>query len=291
MQNKKLQQVLYLICINGFLIFISGCAQLVQKPLMTFSDNLTNAVLDQNDPELVREGAPAFLLLIEGLIRQSPDSVPMRSSASQMYSLYTAAFINDPERNKKLSETAFSHAEKAFCISRKLSNCNLNKMDFDLFANNINSTSVRDIDTLSALSTSWLVWIRSNSDDWSAIAQLPKAELVLMQIVEMQQDYGNGSAKMYLGILNSLRPPALGGKPEVAKQYFEEAIAISNGNNLSAKVEYAKSYARTLYLRELHDQLLNEVLESKTRAEGFTMINTMAKEEAKNLLASADDYF
>ena len=103
--------------------------------------------------------------------------------------------------------------------------------------------------------------------------------------------YGEGTAKMYLGIVNSIRPPALGGKPELANKYFEEAISISNGKNLAVKVEYANSYARTLYERELHDQLLNEVLLAETDAPGFTMSNTMAKEEAKRLLASADDYF
>lgn len=272
-------------------ISLIGCAQIIEKPLLNFSDSLAASVLDQNDPELVREGAPAFLLLTEGFIRQSPDNEPLRSSAAQMYSLYTAAFINDPERTKKLSDTAYTHGEKAFCLSLKISPCNLNGMDFDTFTKHVSIAKLENIDALAAAATSWLVWIRANSDDWSAIAQLPKAELVLTRIVELQDDYGDGSIKMYLGILNTLRPPALGGKPDLAKRYFEEAIALSKGNNLSAKVEYAKSYARTLYDRELHDKLLNEVLQSETIANSFTMSNTLAKEEAKQLLESADDYF
>jgi len=268
-----------------------GCAQLVEKPLLNFSDNLAAAVLDQNDPELVREGAPTFLLLMDGLIRQSPENPALRSAAAQMYSLYNAAFIDDNERRKKLSKSGFLHGSQAFCLQAKLSNCNLNKIDFADFEKRVENSGLKEIDALSALSTSWLLWIRSNTDDWSAIAQLPKAELALNRIVELDGDYANGTAKMYLGILNSLRPPALGGKPDLAKKYFEEAIAISNGQNLSAKVEFASSYARTLYERELHDRLLNEVLSAKIEAPGFTMSNTMAKEEAKKLLESADDYF
>ncbi len=273
------------------LFSLTACAQLVEKPLMSFSENLTAAVLDQNDPELVREGAPTFLLLMDGLIRQSPENPALRGAAAQLYSLYNAAFIEDSERSKKLANSGFAHGSQAYCMLAKIQNCDLNKIDFEDFEKSVLKSNIKDIDALSALSTSWLIWIRSNADDWSAIAQLPKAELALNRIVQLDGDYGQGTAKMYLGIVNSLRPPALGGKPELAKKYFEEAISISNGKNLAVKVEYANSYARTLYERELHDQLLNEVLEAETNAVGFTMSNTMAKEEAKRLLASADDYF
>ena len=44
------------------------------------------------------------------------------------------------------------------------------------------------------------------------------------------------------------------------KRYFENAIEFSGDQNLSAKVEYALSYARPLYDRELHDKLLQEVI-------------------------------
>jgi len=60
---------------------------------------------------------------------------------------------------------------------------------------------------------------------------------------------------------------------------------------LSAKVEYAKGYAKLLYERELHDQLLNEVLQADPNQDGFVLTNVMAQKEAATLLAEADDYF
>jgi hypothetical protein len=56
-------------------------------------------------------------------------------------------------------------------------------------------------------------------------------------------------------------------------------------------VDFAKYYARTLYDRELHDQLLNEVLAADPVQDGYTLFNTLAQTEAKALLESADDYF
>ena len=39
------------------------------------SDNLSRAVLEQNDPETVRQGAPAFLLMLDGFIGGDPDNL------------------------------------------------------------------------------------------------------------------------------------------------------------------------------------------------------------------------
>ena len=56
-------------------------------------------------------------------------------------------------------------------------------------------------------------------------------------------------------------------------------------------MEFARGYARLLYERELHDELLNEVLAADPNVRGFTLTNVMAQEDAVKLLASADDYF
>ena len=77
----------------------------------------------------------------------------------------------------------------------------------------------------------------------------------------------------------------------MARGHFERAIELSEGKDLSAKVEFARSYGRLLYDRELHDRLLTEVLEAPVEADGYTIFNVLAKQEAEELLASADDYF
>jgi hypothetical protein len=88
-----------------------------------------------------------------------------------------------------------------------------------------------------------------------------------------------------------LRPPALGGQPEIARQHFERAIELSEGRDLSIKVEYARRYARLVFDQELHDRLLNEVLNAPAEAPGFTLFNVLAKQEAQNLLATSKEYF
>jgi hypothetical protein len=66
---------------------------------------------------------------------------------------------------------------------------------------------------------------------------------------------------------------------------------LTDGKDLSIKVEYARGYARLVYDRELHDRLLNEVLVSDVKQPGFTLANSLAWQQAEELLASADEYF
>ncbi len=56
-------------------------------------------------------------------------------------------------------------------------------------------------------------------------------------------------------------------------------------------MDFARYYARTLYDRELHDQLLREVLTADPVQPGYTLFNTLAQAQAEELLESADDYF
>ena len=69
--------------------------------------------------------------------------------------------------------------------------------------------------------------------------------------MEISGDAANSAVYTYMGILLTLRPPALGGEPERAREYFEKAIALTGGRDLGVKVEYARGYAKLLYEREL----------------------------------------
>ena len=92
-------------------------------------------------------------------------------------------------------------------------------------------------------------------------------------------------------MFETLIPPSSGGHPEIGRAHFERVIELTGGRHLMAKVFFAEQYARLLFDRELHDDLLNEVLAAESAAPGLTLMNTIAKEQARALLDSADDYF
>lgn len=258
--------------------------------MRNLSQNLSDAIMNQNDPETVRDGAPAYLLLIDSFIEGEPDDEELLRSGAALYGVYAAVFVEDPERAMRLVQRARGYAERALC-QRKSSLCRLSERPYEAFVASLTSLGPGDVPVFYTYTQSWLLSIKANSSDWAALADLPKVEAALERLVELDETYERGSAHLYLGILQTLRPPALGGKPEDGRQHFERALALSQGKDLSVKVEYARGYGRLLYDRELHDRLLREVLAAETEVPGLTLLNVLAQEQARQLLRSGEDYF
>ena len=61
-----------LICILILFLPNLGCTILVSNVTSGLADDLSAALVDQPDPLLVRDGAPAYLILIDGLIAGNP---------------------------------------------------------------------------------------------------------------------------------------------------------------------------------------------------------------------------
>jgi hypothetical protein len=254
------------------------------------ADNLSTAIMDQEDPELVREGVPTFLLLLDSFIVSSPEDPKVLGSAAELYAAYGVAFVADNERARTLTARARELGERALCADNAKA-CDLRRYTFEDYERTIQGLGPKAIDSLYSYSIGSLSYIRTHSNDWFALADLPKIEVALAHLLALDSGDKAGQVNMYLGILNTLRPPALGGEPELGQQYFEKAIELTDGKDLSVKVEYAQGYARLVYDRELHDRLLNDVLVSEVKQPGLTLTNSLAKQQAEALLASAEEYF
>jgi hypothetical protein len=124
-----------------------------------------------------------------------------------------------------------------------------------------------------------------------AVADKARVELMMQRVVELEEGYDRGSAHLYLGVLATLIPEALGGKPEEGRRHFERAAELSGGRNLMAPLLMASEYARAVYDRDLHDRLCREVLAAEPREPGLTLANVLAQATAETLLASSEEYF
>lgn len=269
---------------------LPGCASLVSGAASNFADNLSAAVLNQDDPAVVRDGAPAYLLLLDSLIEGNPDSPEILAAAAQLYASYGAVFATEPGRAARLTARARQYGERALCLSYKAA-CHWDDMDYEAYEDTLDGLRERHADAVLAYAVASLAWIRAHSDDWNALAELPHMQALLNRYLAIGEPADAASVYMYLGVLATLRPPALGGEPEVGRAHFERAIELSDGKDLSAKVEFARGYARLLYDRELHDRLLADVLTADPHVDGYTLTNVLAQRDAQALMASADDYF
>ena len=287
-ETQKPQVFALLILLTG--LATSGCSIVVEKATDSFGTNLTSAILNQDDPELVRDGMPAYILLMDSLVEGNPHNPPTLSAAANLYASYGAVFVDDELRAMRLTSRARDYALRAMC-NTYADSCDWRQLNYDDFVATLDGLTEKHAETVFIYGFATLAYLRAHSSDWNSLAELPQAEALMKRYLEISGESANASAHTYLGIILTMRPPALGGKPEEARIHFEKAIALSGGRDLGAKIEFAKSYAKLLYDQELHDQLVDEVLDADPKADRLTLTNVLAQEEALRLRAEASDYF
>ncbi|MBW2605351.1 MAG: TRAP transporter TatT component family protein [Deltaproteobacteria bacterium] len=276
------------ILISVFLL--SGCSFFISSATVDMTENLSQAILNNNDLATVEAGGPAYLLMVDSLLYRNPDNGSLLREAANIYTAYTTVFVQDKARAKKLTEKALSYALRAVCI-RRSKTCRFREANFQEFKNTLLALEKRDVPDLFALGSAWSAWIQIHRGDWNAVAEISRVEAIMKRVIELDEFYQDGGAHLYLGVLTTFLPPALGGKPDVGRRHFERALEISRDKNLMVKVMYAQHYARLMFDQKLHDRLLNEVLEAEADVPGYTLGNTLAQQRARELIKSGKDYF
>ena len=271
-------------------LVLAGCATVANRASQRLADSLSAGILNQDDIGIARDGVPAWLLLVDGLIQGDPDNSGLLLAGSKLYGAYAGGFIEDPARAQRLSARSFDYAKRATCIDAAAL-CKQLAAPFEAFQAELGHTTSGDAVLLHALASAWAGRIQANSADWNAIADIPKVQALFERVVALDPQHAGGEPYMYLGVLASLRPASLGGKPEQGKADFEKALALSGGRNQMVRVLYAQHYARLVFDQALHDKLLNEVIAADPHAPGLTLVNVIAQELARKLLASGKDYF
>lgn len=272
------------------LLFLPGCASLVSSATSKMADNIALAIQNQDDPETVRDGAPAYLLMIDGLVAGDPDNEDLLLAGSKLYGSYASAFVADAARARRLAEKSLEYARRAACID-VVAVCAASGDKLAQFEASLATVSRGDLKTLYAYAVAWAGWVQVNASDWNAVADLGKVTALFERCLVLDETHDAGGAHLYLGVIKSLMPPALGGKPELARAHFERARSLSDGENLMVNVLMARHYARSVFDRELHDRLLTEVLQARANYAGYTLLNTLAKIEAEQLLAESAGFF
>lgn len=270
----------------ALLALTAGCVNVAGR----LADTLSDSIQRQNDIETVRDGAPAYLLMIDGLIEGDPRDSELLLAGANLYSAYAGAFVTDPERARRLARRALDYSWRALCVELQRV-CAAADARFEEYQAALAEVDADAVAVLFGHGAAWAAWLQANSDDWQAIADIPKVQATMRRVVALDETHRQGAGHIYLGVLSTLLPPAMGGKPEQGRAHFERALALSQGANLMVHVLYAKHYARLVFDRELHDRLLNQVIAHEVKTDQFTLSNTLAQAQARSLLASAEDYF
>ena len=113
-------------------VLLSGCASIVGSLTSGLATNLSTAILDSDDPAMIRDGAPAYLILIDSLLAGSPDSPQLLAQSAELHSAYAGAFVDEPDRARQLHNKAKTQMLYATCLSLKDA-CGLERRPFQEF--------------------------------------------------------------------------------------------------------------------------------------------------------------
>lgn len=276
----------------GLALVLAACSTLVDRATSQFADDLESAILAYNEPSTVGQGLPAYLLLLEARLQSRPDDANLRLTTARLTGSYASLFVDelDPGAVDRLHRRALDHARAGACAQTERL-CDLGGESFDAFDERLRRLRPSDVEAAYVLATSWTGWIDAHSDDFNALADLPRVEALLAWVADREPGYDDGAVWLYLAVLNSQRPPAAGGQPRKARRYFELAEEHSDGRNLLVKVLMADSYARLLFDRDLYVELLSDVTDARVDDPDYQLVNQVARSRAERLLTETEAVF
>jgi hypothetical protein len=284
-------------CIFSLLFLISlSSACLPSKKLTvgataTLLEGVARSSYRQSDLRLLREGMPAYLMLLDGMIEVWPDNEQLLITAAQTYSSFASLFVED--RDKEYAKALFGKGKDyALKSLEKKGVKDPLQSSFEEFEKGLKALGKKDVLYLFWGATCWANWIRMNVDSIEALAQLPKVEWMMQRVLELDEGYYYGGAHLFMGIWLASRPKIAGGDLKKAQDHFLKALDFGKGKFLMAYVYYANSYARQALDKDLFISTLQKVLETPADVSpDLTLLNTEAKREAKELLDHVEEYF
>ncbi|TVQ41984.1 MAG: hypothetical protein EA370_00650 [Wenzhouxiangella sp.] len=274
------------------LFFLTGCASLLDRAATNFANDLESAIRAYDEPSAVAAALPAYLLLMEARLESRPNDPGLRLTTARLTGTYAALFVDQSgsASEQRLTRRALAHARIGACRHSNTL-CGLEQLDFETLEQRITELGNAQVEPAYVLATTWTSWIAAHSDDFRALADLPRVEALLDWVAATEPGHDDGAVYLYLAVLNSQRPPAAGGQPRKARDYFEKALAASEGHNFLINVLMADSYARLMFDRDLYVALLEEVMQSDSDHPDYRLINQVARSRAQILLQQTEAIF
>jgi hypothetical protein len=278
----------------GAAVFASGCStsKLAVGSMTPVLANTVDATLRLDDPELVGEGLPTSLLLIEGMLETKPGDRELHRLGSLLYFAYAFAFVEDesPERASGLYQRGAEHAWRAYDDAAKEEA--IRDGTFDDLNAAVATVAKEDADALLWVCANWGMWLQLNLEKPRAAADLARVLPLAERVAAVDDSLFWGMPRILLGALHAGRPVTLGGDPKRSAAEFERAFAVSGRNMLLAHVFYARFYCVQVFDAEAFASSLREVLDAPPgllpEAE---LLNQIARRKAESLQARTEEIF
>lgn len=285
MPTRFFSRLLTLVLI-GFCFSLSSCSSLITTAIRPAIGNLQQ----QTNVDLVCEGAPAYLLMIDSMLVSSPQNSALLLAGVQSFSAYATALEEcgggDDPRIAPIADKAKLYGLRL--LSRYLP---VNSgQNYDFLDQKLAKLNRRDVPDVFWGTFGWLTWVKSRKGSPEAIADIVLIEKIMARLLELDASYQGGSIHLFFGTYYAAKPTMFGGRPDLSEIHFEKALRLAKRRFLLTQTTYAETLARATFNQELHDQLLKEVLAFPLdSAPEYGLSNQIAVNRAKRLLQ--ENYF
>ena len=231
------------------------------------------------------------MMLIDGLIEAYPQNEELLIAGARAYSSYAALFSEeDRDKARLLYGKGKHYGIRALAKRGKFKE--LLPKSLNQFEPCLEGLGKKDVPALFWTASCWGSWISLSTGSVEALAEVPKVICMMERVLKLDEAFYYGGPHLFMAVYHASRPKAYGGNPEMARSHFNRAFELSQEKFLMAHVLYARYYARQAFNRDLFVSTLEKVLEAPADSiPELTLLNTIAKHEAKRLLERVNDYF
>lgn len=283
-----------LVVLTLIVVFAGGCLPSKKLTVMSTAallEDISRASAKQSDLRVIREGMPAYLLLMDGMVEAWPDNERILLGAAQGYASFASAFIADDDKDYAVALTAKAKQYALRALELRGFNA-LRLKSMDDFKTGLGDMDKKDLPFLFWAASCWGNWIALNLDSMAALAELPRVEAMVRRALALDAGFYYGGPHLFMGIWYASQPSMAGGNLDLSREHFLKAREFGKGQFLMADVYFAQYYARKAFDRDLFMSTLKKVLDTPadTKPE-LTLLNTVARRKAKEMLERVDDYF
>ena len=283
---------------------LSGCSlrtMAVNAVLPTLANPAV--YLSEEDPEVARDALPFLLKTIESIIEADPARQDVLLFANTGFVLYANAFLqadaalaewDDYDRATELNE----RARRMYLRARDYGLRNV-EVDHPGVTERLRAApeaavavfEVEDVESLYYLGGAWMLAISLGPDQPALVADLPAARALLDRALELDEDFERGALHAAFITLESVGE-AMGGSYARAREHYERAVVLSDGQDAGPYLSLAIGVAVAEEKREEFRELLETALAIDPDEEPSNrLLNLIAQKRARVLLDHIDDLF
>lgn len=276
--NRK---IFYAITIAVLLAISTGCSSMLRTGIYIAHpafENIEVSIFRQQNVDLVQQGLPGTILLLEGILETSPNDLLLLTMAAKSY---TGLGMIIEDENPALATALYQRGTECGIQALK------QNLDFRYTLRESKSVaeaakairSRRYLPALTWTAASMGSNVLLNTGDPMIAVDLGSVSTMINHVNNLDGEYFYGFTHMFLGIINSMLPEAFGGDKKKAKKEFDTVFEMNDGKMLLSTYFYAKFYitdekrqAKTM--REVADapngqmpdiELMNQIAKAKAK--------------------------